>query len=72
MRREPPFFPLATVLTGRSGTTSPCASAATGTARCSPWDAGRATATAPTAYSMDASRLETGLDALELRWQGSG
>ena len=35
-------------------------------------DAGRAIATTPIAYLVDASRLETGLDALELRWEGSG
>jgi hypothetical protein len=71
MRRDLPFFPLATtdrparddlslrVRRDRDGTVLTV-------------DAGRATATTPTAYLVDASRLETGLDALELRWQGSG
>ena len=71
MRRDLPFFPLATtdrparddlslrVRRDRDGTVLTV-------------DAGRANATTPTTYLVDASRLETGLDALELRWEGSG
>ena len=69
-RRDLPFFPLTTidrparddlslrVRRDRDGTVLTV-------------DAGRAAATAPIAYLVDASRLDTGLDALELRWQGS-